>query len=467
MATNDPIKEASSSPLTDINRLNQLAYGSEGNDQLATINKSLEEQIKTLEERYAQPNWYKVAAGFAKPQLGGFMASLGSASEAMGENLEQQRAMGIPLAKMRTEMAVNSAILNKNKQVSDEIQAWYKDPKNAGKLPPDQLAADWRARAPDAPAVKSLDTQIGLQQKTRQQAQENLNLSQKLNRIPTQADIAAAGLSDEMVVEQPKDKKDKVPAPLDLSKMESSKSYDFGVMPISQQKMMIPAYAENIKKEEDLARERMQKIAQFGSPENYQENSKTIDQFLNFAEGGEKNRKLINNVVNKMQMNGEFMTAFSAALNQGIHGSAFGNSVDLGLPVKTFFENLNSPEERRVAQMLMQALDNANFVNTQLKGGLKGALPVSEANVLTGGALTRDLNLTTLLHSLYQTDNSLKMFHNAYEGLQSIRKKHHDELTPYAENYQILNSDWFNNMIKDHMGKSKEISDIYNKTLVR
>ena len=365
-------------------------------------------------------------------------------------------------------MAVNSAILDKNKKVSDEIEAWYKDPANAGKLPPDSKAADWRARAPDAPAVKSLDTQIALQQKTREQAQQNLKLSHDLNRIPTEADLTAAGLGGENP--NPSENKEpttKIPAPLDLSQIDPTKKYDFGVMPISSQKMMVSSYAKNIEKEEELARERMQKIAQFGSPENYQENSKTIDQFLNFAEGGAKNQTLLKNVVNKMQMDHDFTSALAAALDKGIHGSAFGNSVDLGLPVKTFFENLNSPQERHVAQMLMQALDNANYVNTQLKGGLKGALPVSEANVLTGGALTRDLNLSTLLHSLYQTDNSLKMYHNAYDGLQTIRKKHADELSPYAENYQIINSDWYNNMIKDHMNKAKTISDIYNKTLVQ
>ena len=464
----DPIKETVSSPLTDMGKLAQLTYGSQGNTDLENINKSLNEQIQALETRYQQPNWWKVAAGFAKPQLGGFMASLGSASEALGENVEQQRAMALPISKMRTEMAVNAAILDKNKKVSDEIEAWYKDPANAGKLPPDSKAADWRARAPDAPAVKSLDTQIALQQKTREQAQQNLKLSHDLNRIPTEADLTAAGLGGENP--NPSENKEpttKIPAPLDLSQIDPTKKYDFGVMPISSQKMMVSSYAENIKKEEELARERMQKIAQFGSPENYQENSKTIDQLLNFAEGGAKNQTLLKNVVNKMQMDHDFTSALAAALDKGIHGSAFGNSVDLGLPVKTFFENLNSPQERHVAQMLMQALDNANYVNTQLKGGLKGALPVSEANVLTGGALTRDLNLSTLLHSLYQTDNSLKMYHNAYDGLQTIRKKHADELSPYAENYQIINSDWYNNMIKDHMNKAKTISDIYNKTLVQ
>jgi len=32
---------------------------------------TLDEQVKALQQRYSQPNWFKVAAGFAKPQLGG------------------------------------------------------------------------------------------------------------------------------------------------------------------------------------------------------------------------------------------------------------------------------------------------------------------------------------------------------------------------------------------------------------
>jgi hypothetical protein len=58
-----------------------------------------------LEQRYAQPNWFKVAAGFLKPQLGGFAASLGSASEALGENIENQRAISPTVAQMRARIA--------------------------------------------------------------------------------------------------------------------------------------------------------------------------------------------------------------------------------------------------------------------------------------------------------------------------------------------------------------------------
>lgn len=70
----------------------------------ATI-RATEDQIKSLEQRYEQPNWFKMSAAFAKPQLGGFLASLGSAAEVLGENVEGQRAIAPTVAQMRAQVA--------------------------------------------------------------------------------------------------------------------------------------------------------------------------------------------------------------------------------------------------------------------------------------------------------------------------------------------------------------------------
>ena len=470
----DPIKEAASSPLTDINRLNQLAYGSEGNEQLANINKSLEEQIKTLEDRYAQPNWFKVAAGFAKPQLGGFMASLGSASEALGENVEQQRAMGIPLAKMRTEMAVNSAILSKNKQVSDEIQAWYKDPKNAGKLPPDQLAADWRARAPDSPAVKSLDTQIGLQQKARDQALGTGKLARELELTPPQEVMDILGLSKKQT-DMPIDK-NKTPTPtstipLHPNDVKPNEKVDFGFAQIPEKNLMTPAGLEEVKAENATAKERLDAIAKFGSPDNFHNYNQHIDQLLTFVGGKgpeyDKRRAILDKVTNVMSSDSALLSALMAASNEGIHANWNGLTASAGAPVRTFMSNFTNKEERQVAQMLVMALDNANHLQTQIKGGLKGGLPVSEANVLTAGLLSRDLNYQTLMNGLLQLDNTLNMYHNLHDGARVLKNKYSDQLTPQAPYYQIYNSDWYNNVVNHYSTLGKQISQKYNQSLVQ
>lgn len=74
-----------------------------------TALQSYKQRIDELQNRFAQPNWFKVASGFAKPQLGGFLASLGSASESLGEQQEAQRAIAPTIARMRSELAIRQA----------------------------------------------------------------------------------------------------------------------------------------------------------------------------------------------------------------------------------------------------------------------------------------------------------------------------------------------------------------------
>jgi hypothetical protein len=106
---------------TDPSKINPTGAAQE---DLSEYQKSLDEQIKSLEQRYANPNWFKVAAGFLKPQLGGFAASLGSASEALGENVEQQRAAALPISQMRSQLAQSKILTGQNKLQSDEFEAW-------------------------------------------------------------------------------------------------------------------------------------------------------------------------------------------------------------------------------------------------------------------------------------------------------------------------------------------------------
>lgn len=111
---------------TDPSKINPTGAGQE---DLSEYQKSLDAQIKALEQRYANPNYFKVAAGFLKPQLGGFFASLGSASEALGESIDQQRAAELPIAQMRSQLAQSKILTGQNKLQSDEFEAWRKSGK--------------------------------------------------------------------------------------------------------------------------------------------------------------------------------------------------------------------------------------------------------------------------------------------------------------------------------------------------
>jgi hypothetical protein len=87
---------------------------------------TLQQGIEALEKRYNEPNWYKVAAGFAKPQLGGFIASLGSAAEAAGETEEQRREQLLPISQMKAEIERSNMLLGQKEQQNQIYQAWRK-----------------------------------------------------------------------------------------------------------------------------------------------------------------------------------------------------------------------------------------------------------------------------------------------------------------------------------------------------
>ena len=102
----------------DLSKVNPAELPSE---DIEKYKQTLEEQIGALQKRYEEPNWFKVAAGFAKPQLGGFLASLGSAAEALGENVEQERAQQLPISQLKLQMAQTGIIMSQNKKAADMV----------------------------------------------------------------------------------------------------------------------------------------------------------------------------------------------------------------------------------------------------------------------------------------------------------------------------------------------------------
>jgi len=151
--------------ITDPSKINPA--GAEESD-LQEYQKSLESQISALEQRYAQPNWFKVAAGFAKPQLGGFTASLGSAADALGENIEKQRESQLPIAQMRTQLAQSKIAMGQNQKAAD-LLASHKGPVD------DELVKELMRIAPDAPSTKAAAAQLKTSMDTQAQARQVLH----------------------------------------------------------------------------------------------------------------------------------------------------------------------------------------------------------------------------------------------------------------------------------------------------
>jgi len=143
-------------PLSSLPNKTLKGLGDEYNTNLDAIKKTVDE----LEARYQKPNWFNIAAGFAKPQLGGFIASLGSAAEAQGKNIEQQRQMAIPIAQMRAQLGLQQAVMGQNKQASDVIHNWedqWKQDHPGQALPPTPPDVIEKAArlSPNLPAVQA------------------------------------------------------------------------------------------------------------------------------------------------------------------------------------------------------------------------------------------------------------------------------------------------------------------------
>ena len=100
------------------------------------LQANLEDAQTALEQRYANPNWFNVAAGFFKPQLGGFAASLGSAAQELGSWQEQQRANQIPLFNVRAQVGALQAQRQNREAAARAFTA-----AQTGNFPPEKLPA--------------------------------------------------------------------------------------------------------------------------------------------------------------------------------------------------------------------------------------------------------------------------------------------------------------------------------------
>jgi hypothetical protein len=185
MATQTPLSLA-----TDPSKINPAGARQADLDEYQS---SLEAQIKSLEQRYANPNWFKVASGFLKPQLGGFFASVGSASEALGENVEQQRAAALPIAQMRSQLAQSKILTGQNKDVADMVAEY----EASGKPLTPEFVAKVNRIAPDSPSAKALIAQLATAQKQRElssseqgNAMQRIQLARQMGTPPNPADLA-------------------------------------------------------------------------------------------------------------------------------------------------------------------------------------------------------------------------------------------------------------------------------------
>lgn len=171
------------------------------------LQSSLEDAQIALEQRYANPNWFNVAAGFFKPQLGGFAASLGSATQELGNWQEQQRANQIPLFNVRAQVGAMQAQRQNREAAAKE----FEKAKTEG-FSPDKLAA-LQARLSSLGAndlADSVSKMLEAQQKERGLASseqgnaiQRVTLARSMGMPPNPADLAMVAAGSPTAAKKP------------------------------------------------------------------------------------------------------------------------------------------------------------------------------------------------------------------------------------------------------------------------
>lgn len=115
---------------TDFSKINTIGVGDNPHvtsayQEMLDTNKQLSD---ALEKRFAQPNWLKVSAALAKPQLGGFGASFGSAMDELGKQEEASRAVAPTVAQMRAQVAESKFPLAQNVAQRDAFAKFQANP---------------------------------------------------------------------------------------------------------------------------------------------------------------------------------------------------------------------------------------------------------------------------------------------------------------------------------------------------
>jgi hypothetical protein len=192
MAANDQQNMSGLSSTIGPQDMSKLPTYGVSDQSLQDIRAAQQDALDALQKRYENPNWFKIAAGFAKPQLGGFVASLGSASDALGDWVEQQRTQQLPIAEMRAKLAQTNLVLDQNQVVNSAVA---KRREAGGNVLDPQFVAEMMSRAPNSPTAIALNDQLKNQIAVQHNAQESIHWYVQNGYTPPDSLIEAAGFS--------------------------------------------------------------------------------------------------------------------------------------------------------------------------------------------------------------------------------------------------------------------------------
>jgi len=375
--------------------------------QLESLRDAQQQAITALEQRYAQPNLFKVSEAFLKPQLGGFAASLGSAMGAMGENTEQQRAQQLPISQMRAQLAQSNLVLGSSVSINEEIKKWMSE--HQGQTPPASLVMEWNAKAPQNPTVQSL---VGQQKMTMEQQAQQLQTAKALfdsnqisreeygrrvraiEQLQSPQGVAPAGKP--VVPTEASTTASATTTAGDEKKSDKPSYYPMIYPPPTIENLpkaigeeAIKRYTETTASEEKRYLDQLNQWGNFTIGPNY---SQLANQFETATSMIKEHPEIAKKVFNLLRGEGGLKNQILAALNKGIGININGAiGANINFPVGDYLSSGLSETEQNYADRLVNAM--LNIGNTKL--ALQNITPASGQqayfeNLLTKASITQN-----------------------------------------------------------------------------
>jgi hypothetical protein len=476
--------------------------------QLDEYQQSLKSQIDALEKRYENPNYFRVAAGFLKPQLGGFSASLGSASEALGENVEAQRAAALPIAQMRAQLAQSNILMGQNKTASDLVKAYEAKNSPLHELP-DLVAKLTELGSPIAAGPKA---RLDEARKTQQTAIERANLiraqnEQEIGKINADLASKAISIAEAQARRNALPKIPSVPdlfANPDLVEKEQAKANAPSAEVASANKPEIapPVAPKPIEEKKPVEKtlikpvlnlndevgdtqttiaSRAQMAVDYGKqgneiyntlrstagPESYNDNVVPIQNALKLLGYGEKDPKIKADLESKSKkvmnvLSGDAWNAFLTALNTGVGGKVGDLYAQINLPIEQFVRAKFPPELQDYARDLAQNLAQASIVRQRLSK----INPSSARNVELHlyGEASPTLNATPLsaMKNLLHLHTSFDQLRDMYNFIEQVDLGQHPKYEVDPKNqitriFDITRSEGYKDIGKEYLKQHQEL----------
>ena len=456
-------------------------------EQLQSWQQAQKDAISALQHRYDQPNWFQIAAGFAKPQLGGFLASLGSASNAYGQQVEKQRDTQAQVAQMKSQLAQSNILVGQNKDVSNEISQWQND--HPGETLPVTLLSKWKGIAPNLPAVgasaEATQTNLQINQQRlaaiRQKQDSNIPLTPAdedfLNTYKYTTDSKTNGKTQANTGQSDVNKvtpnplvpsgeikantgTSTVPNEIEPPLVPSLKPYyPLSVpMPTTQgkgaddKKIIMEAYQKNALEKEAPYAQQVAAYTPLATGGNLASIRSEYDSTLNMME---KNPELTAKVMNIVRQSGPIANALNAGT--AIH---FGNlTANVSLPIEEYIKGGLSANEQTFADTLLSHMVSIGLINMK-QSGVPMQSGMQQLDMATLGANAHIHDTPEAAHYRILKDKAKFEANMEWLKIMSDERKriNPNSLTPLSD---INNS---SPLINTYHDKWQKVNDFYDKS---